>query len=231
MTTNFNVNLQDINLSVVEDLSYPGRPLLIAFGGMAGSLGLPPFEFFNVTQDLAVNKIYMRDLSQTWYHSWILGISKNIDETTSFLQNKIYESGTSKVIVAGNSMGGYAALIFGILIRANVVHAFSPHTNLNQLKLIRNKTKMINVHNNYTNEYFDIKKVMKSHKGLGMFNLYFDSANMMDSKNARYLKWFRNVTLHSFAEGGHQIARVLRDSGELRNIIISSLNDVPSKGS
>ncbi|MEJ2529020.1 MAG: alpha/beta hydrolase-fold protein, partial [Gammaproteobacteria bacterium] len=147
----------------------------------------------------------------------------------SFLRSRIDESGISNVVVAGNSMGGYAALLFGILINANVVHAFSPHTNLKNPKLIRKKSQLLHVHNNYSRKYFDVKKVIKSHRGSGVFNVYFDSGNDKDNKHAMHIKRMRNVTLHPFDRGNHNVVRVLRDSGELRDIIISSLNDVPSK--
>lgn len=225
----FEDSIKRSDLSVIEDLSFPGRPLIIAFGGMAGNLGLPPFEFFNLTNDLDVNKIYLRDLEQTWYHSGISGISHNIDGTASYLQRSIKDSGADQVVVVGNSMGGYAALIFGILIKADVIHAFSPHTSLKNPKLVRKKSKLLHVHINYSKKYFDVKRIIKSHKGLGVFNIYFDSRNEIDAKHAKHLKRIKNVTLHTYNEGMHNIVRVLRDSGELRNIIISSLNDVPTK--
>jgi hypothetical protein len=76
MTTEFEKNIKDPNLSVIIDLSYKDRPLLIAFGGRLGALVMPPFEFFNLTKKMDINKIYLRDISQTWYHSGLHGISK-----------------------------------------------------------------------------------------------------------------------------------------------------------
>lgn len=74
MAANFEDDVNDPELSAVIDLLHPGRPLLIAFGGIVGSLVIPPYEFFNLTRGLDINKIYLRDHSQTWYHSGLPGI-------------------------------------------------------------------------------------------------------------------------------------------------------------
>ena len=229
MTTEFERNIKDPNLSAIIDISYQDKPLLIAFGGISGPIGMPPFEFFNLARNLDVNKIYLRDLSQTWYHSGLPGISKNIDETASFLKGKIDESGADKVVVVGNSMGGYAAIIFGILIKADIVHAFSPHTFIKDANFIRSKEQIRNVHNNFYNKYFDLYEVMKLHNNLGEFNIYYDSKDKIDKKHAMHLNSSQNITLHSFRGGGHCLIKVLRDSGELQNIVISSFNGAPYK--
>jgi len=227
MTTEFEKDIKNPDLSTIIDLSYQDRPLLIAFGGIAGALGIPPFEFFNLTRKHDVNKIYLRDLSQTWYHSGLPGVSKSIDDTATFLRRKIDDTGVNKVVVIGNSMGGYAAIIFGILIKADIVHAFSPQTFINDDNFIRSKKQIQNVHNNFSDKYFDLGEVIKLHSNLGKFNIYYDFNNKLDKKHARHLKRSRNVKLHPFIGGGHLLIKTLRDSGELHNLIISSFNDSP----
>jgi len=221
--------------SAIIDLSDKERPLLIIFSGF-GDFVTMPFEFSNTTKKLDVNKIYLRDFSRTWYHSGLFGRSKSIDETVLFLKRKIDESGANKVVVLGNSMGGYAAILFGILIKANIVHAFAPQTFLNNvdyLKLItRNDRKIQYLHNNFSNQYFDLKNVIQLHNNLGEFNIYYDSTNEIDKKFAMHLKDSKHVMLHPFCGGGHGLIKILRDSGELQKIIIASLNNthyVPNK--
>ncbi len=221
--------------SAIIDLYDKEKPLLIIFSGFGDFITMP-FEFSNITKKLDVNKIYLRDFSRTWYHSGLFGISKSIDETAFFLKRKIDESGANKVVVLGNSMGGYAAILFGILIKANIVHAFAPQTfldNVDYLKLItKNDRKIRDLHNNFSNQYFDLKNVIQLHNNLGEFNIYYDSNNEIDKKYAMHLKSSKYVRLHPFCGGGHALIRVLRDSGELQKIIIASLNNthyVPNK--
>ncbi len=226
MTTEFERNINDHETSVAIDISYQDRPLLIAFGGIAGAMGIPPFEFFNLTRDLDINKIYIRDLSQTWYHSGLPGISKNIDETASFLKRTINESSIEKVIVIGNSMGGYAAILFGMLIQADVIHAFAPHTNISDEKFIRYKKQIRNVHATFSNAYFDLNELLKFNNSQIDIHLYYDVNDPIDEMHIKNLKYLCNVTSHAFNGGGHDLIRVLRDAGILQKIIISSFNRV-----
>ena len=55
----FKQNLEYTKSSVVIDFSSEGKSLLIAFGGIIGALGRPPFEFFNLTKKIEVKKIYV----------------------------------------------------------------------------------------------------------------------------------------------------------------------------
>ena len=229
MTTEFEREIRGSDQSAIIDLSYQNKPLLIAFGGMVGALGMPPFEFFKLTRNLDVNKIYLRDLNQTWYHSGLPGISDNIEESASFLRRKIDESNANKVVVFGNSMGGYAAIVFGVLIKADIVHAFSPQTFINDADYIRSKRQVWYVHNNFSDTYFDLSAVIHSHRDLPELHLYYDSTNELDKEHAMRLKSSPNVALHSFCGGGHTVIRTLRNSGELQGIIVSSLNDSHDK--
>lgn len=231
MANEFDRRIRDPNQSVAVDLSYRNRPLLIAFGGISGGLGVPPFEFFKATEDLDVNKIWLRDLSQSWYHSGQPSVSRNINGTARFLRRMVDKLRSDHVVIFGNSMGGYAAILFGILINADAVHAFSPHTNITSSKDIRYKDKLRYVHDNFSNKFFDLRSVMRSTDYLCDFNLYFGSQNKLDKKHAMHLEGEQNVTLNSYDFDGHGLIKVLKKSGELRNIIISSINNAPRKSS
>ncbi|MGH7884200.1 MAG: hypothetical protein ACRENO_00740 [Thermodesulfobacteriota bacterium] len=224
MTTEFERDINDPEKSAIFDLTHHKRPMLIAFGGKAGALGMPPFEFFKITKNLDINKIYLRDLSQTWYHSGLRGITENIDDTVSFLRSKIDESGANKIVVVGNSMGGYAAILFGILIKADIVQAFSAQTTIDNENFFRNKKKLQNDHNNFSDKYFDLKKLIKCNNNKVKINIYYDSKDRFDNFHAMYLDSLQNVTLHSFNGSGHGLIRVLKNSGKLQKIIDSSFD-------
>jgi hypothetical protein len=224
VTTLFEQDISDPKLSAIIDLFYRDRPLLIAFGGIAGALAIPPYEFFGLTRDLDINKIYLRDLSQTWYHSGLPGISRNIEETASFLKRKASEASTDKVVLVGNSMGGYAAILFGILLKATVVHAFSPHTFIGNRKYIRSKNRIEYLHAKFSRKYFDLRRVMAVCSNAVSCNVYYDPADKLDKSHAFHLKGSNNVTLFPFHGAGHCLVKALRDSGQLRDILLSSLN-------
>lgn len=228
MATSFEINVNNPDSPLIHDLSYCYRPLLIAFGGMAGALGVPPFEFFKLTKDLEINKIFLRDLNQVWYHAGIQGITKNIDDTASYVKRLIRKSKITKIYVFGGSMGGYAAILFGTLIDSDVIHAFAPQTCLHNDEIIGSKNRLKHLHNNFSKKYFDLKKIIESSCSNCLYNIYYDSNVEADKKHAEHIEYSRNVTLHQINEGGHNLIKILRDSGRLQGIIISAINSTPT---
>jgi hypothetical protein len=69
----FRQAVEDPNVPLSFDLGSDSTTLLVAFGGMAGQLGMPPFEFFKATGGIPVKRLFVRDLHQAWYHRGIPG--------------------------------------------------------------------------------------------------------------------------------------------------------------
>ena len=62
MTNDFQDRLNNPEAPMATSLSETGAPLLVAFGGFAGGLGIHPSEFFDLTKDVRANRIFMRDV-------------------------------------------------------------------------------------------------------------------------------------------------------------------------
>ena len=231
MRRDFEMGLEDREQSAILDLSHRNRPLMIAFGGLKGNMGVAPFEFFKLTKSMKVNKIYLRDIDQELYHSGFPGVSGSIEETVSYLKQKIDVCGARRVVVFGNSMGAYAALLFGVLIGADAVHAFAPNTFVCDKGSDDNETHRLGneitrrIREKYSARYFDLKDVIQLHGNACELNLYFDSGHETDVEHAMHLNGLPNVVLHAFSDGSHHLIKALKRSGELRRIIISSLED------
>ncbi len=231
MSINFEKEIIDTHSSISMDGSFPGQPLLVAFGGIAGELGIPPFEFFNLSKEFNVNRIYVRDLTQSWYQMGLPGLADNVEEVSLVLKEKISELNANKVVFIGNSMGGYAAILFGILLNADIVHAFSPQTFINRFHRFiyrdrRWRKYLTNVYKNSHKKYFDLRKVIHqdSRKLHCEINIYYSSNHRLDKIHAEHMKNIGIITLHSYAEGGHRLVKTLRDEGSLKSIINNSLN-------
>ena len=112
---------------MVSSLDEPGNVALVLFGGRNSQMGLqPPFEFFRLTQDLPVKRIFLRDHEQAWYHRGVRGAGNSVDEVAERLAQLFVQAKIDKVVMVGNSMGGYAALLFGNLLGATEFSR-SPH--------------------------------------------------------------------------------------------------------
>ncbi len=89
---------------------------------------MPPFEFYKASGIIDESRMFLRDFSQSWYHAGLLNISSDIDSTAIYIESAISENKPEKIFFVGNSMGGYAAMLFSSLIGKGEVIAFAPQT-------------------------------------------------------------------------------------------------------
>ena len=115
------------NLEMVEMSKITDRDTFVFFGGLKGQMAVPWFEFKGVAQKLGdVNKLFIRDLTQTWYHQPYYEVLSHLDELCGIIPLD------KKLTFVGNSMGAYAAYWFGSMYDADEVIMFSPQTCLDK---------------------------------------------------------------------------------------------------
>jgi len=212
---NFEQKLDLINLVSVSELK-KGRPTYIFFGGLQGNMAVPMFEFKGISSQLGdVNKVYFRDLSQTWYH----GIFKDI---IKHLEDIIKQVDTNSLIFCGNSMGGYAALLFGHLFAASKTIVFSAQTCIEYSKKVKTwgdssfeafieKARKVK---GAQTQYFDLAYIDFTEE----VHLYFCGSNFNDKLHARNIKG-ESVKAHNLDSGGHNAVTVLLHQERLIDIL------------
>jgi hypothetical protein len=217
--------------AVVTQYSVQSSSLLIVFGGILGGFGVPPFEFLNLTSEFRVKKILVRDVYQCWYHRGLPGIAETIDGVADYLRRQILEQESRHVVLCGNSMGGYAAMLFGFLLQADVVHAFSPQTFLGCIRRLSaldfRWQKQINrmyLHGVGRNPYLDLRMAYRS---IGNTKtqayLHFSTSDRLDRAHAANMRGLENVSLLPYPKGGHQLVKYLKETGRLKDLLESSL--------
>ncbi|ASQ10233.1 tetratricopeptide repeat-containing protein [Sinorhizobium meliloti] len=104
----------------------PGsRDLVIVFS----SRNRTNFEMQTALKDLRVNKLHVKDRTgQSWFHAGVEGISCDLQSTADALSSVVKGGRFKRVTCIGASMGGYAALLFGALLKVDRAVAFSPQT-------------------------------------------------------------------------------------------------------
>jgi hypothetical protein len=105
--------------------------LILSFAGHGLKFGgVPRPEFYNFLSKNfpTVDILLLVDYNCRCYHQGLKGITSNVDETAKYIQNII--SGYQKVVFVGVSAGGYAAILFGSLLKVNDVIAITPQTKL-----------------------------------------------------------------------------------------------------
>jgi pimeloyl-ACP methyl ester carboxylesterase len=210
----------------------PARALLIAFGGMKLSIGIPPFEFLNMTSELPVKRLFLRDLEQAWYHRGVPGHGESLPALADDLRGLIERHQVSRLVLAGSSAGGYAVLVLGGLLGADVVLSFSPQTIIEPEALAQ-------MHDDRWDQYVeplirdgrldrrwsDVRAVLgdpQQRRGT-RYEVFFDDTMELDRAHAERLEGIPAVHLRRYAGGSHNLVRTLRDSGELKQVLTSAL--------
>ncbi|QXP83730.1 hypothetical protein ABZN20_04695 [Methylococcus sp. ANG] len=213
-------------LPVLEELIPGSRKLYLTFGGLQGALGIPPFEFYKSSRILNESRVFFRDLSQTWYHAGLAGISSNIPETARYIEHIIDKSSAEEIVFIGNSMGGYAAILFSTLIGRGRAVSFSPQTFISPSKRRasgdgRWRSKVLRTYGAalFKPKFFDLQRVLEKSSGDNRIDIFVSSLDGLDVIHARNLEPFGNVRVTERELGGHNLVKHLRDSGELQLIL------------
>ena len=86
------------------------------------------YEWYGCRVQRASKHIFVRDVYKQWY---VTGLNKNIpdvDSMLSFFQKEC--SGFSEVVTVGSSAGGYASILFGTMLNANICFSFNAQWEL-----------------------------------------------------------------------------------------------------
>lgn len=103
--------------------------VLVFFGAKGG--GHSHFHFFKVLKPLpGFSKLLVRDPSGSWYNDGLPGVGGTLEEIAAEIERQLSGLGATRVITAGSSMGGYAAILFGCMLGAERAIAFAPQTLL-----------------------------------------------------------------------------------------------------
>lgn len=228
----FRQAVEDPHIALSLDASEDSRTLLLAFGGMVGRIGIPPFEFFALTGEMPVKRLFVRDLRQAWYHRGVPRHGGSIPEVAESLRAILARHEVDRLVVAGNSAGGYAALLFGALLGADAVLCFAPQTVLDldvlaamgdhrwdDRLLAHAATGAIDA------RFTDLRRVLGAAADTATsFRIYFDTSMRADRLHAERVADLHGVQLYRFGHGSHGIARALRDTGALQRVLRRALD-------
>jgi hypothetical protein len=121
-------------------------------------------------------------------------------------------------------MGGYAALLFGALCEADMSIATSPQVSIAPEERVawqdtRWRQKILETRAaSKTPEYFNIRETLMGSNKTN-HRIYYAAGHSPDNKHAEYLIDIPGIAVTALPSGGHNGAKVLRDSGQLDQIL------------
>jgi pimeloyl-ACP methyl ester carboxylesterase len=227
----FRLALEDPTAPLCSDMKVDSSTLLLAFGGMKGKLDIPPFEFFGLTSGLPIKRLFVRDLKQAWYHRGVRRHGSTIPEVAEHLERIIDRRQIERLVVVGTSAGGYAALIFGSLLGADRVLCWGPQTSLDPEVLDRmgdhrwdDKIAGLIASNALDEDWIDLRSALPAARiGQTRYELFFDDAYLPDRLHVERLADVDGAQLRPVAGGKHEVARQMRKTGELEQVLRSAL--------
>ena len=229
-SSRFEAQLATAASHVVADFAVESRAMLVVFGGIAGGISMPVFEFFRMTAGYPVKKLFFRDPTRGWYLRGLPGVGAGVPALAAYIRDQITAQAVERVVMAGASAGGFAALLFGALAGANVVHAFSPQAfvdgpNRRRVGDGRWPEQIQALHRDVgeSGPYLDLRSVLGERAGMPRCHVHVSANDALDVAHARHLADLPNVVVHEYAGGGHKLVKRLRDKGVLDRLLHDSL--------
>jgi len=107
--------------------------------------------------------IFIRDIQKQWY---LGGINSSLDHPDKLVDFLKMETNGFEIFTIGSSAGGFAAILFGSLLRAKRVYAFNAQLNLyTTLKASNSLTDPIlfqHLNNENINRFYDLSLLLNS---------------------------------------------------------------------
>lgn len=208
------------------ELKAQSSKLYIFFGGISAGILIPPFEFYNSSKIINHNKIFIRDFSQCWYHNGLPGISIDIDSTAKYIKEQIQQINPERVFFVGNSMGGYAAILFAALIEQGEVIAFAPQTFISPVLRLKyrdsrwkEQVRATYLRSLFKKKYWDLKVLLSDSPINFKISVFVSKNDCLDYIHAIHIKDVPSTQIYEFDGGGHEIVKLLRDKGDLPAIM------------
>jgi tetratricopeptide (TPR) repeat protein len=201
----------------IEIIDKNSTKTLIAFGGMAQGISMPPKEFFKSLIHKNINIIFVKDFKQCWYQKGLLGKTSDIEGSIEYLKNIIPKT-TQKLVALGASAGGYAAIRFGIALNADRIMAFSPQTLIDEeTAKVFSKSCLRDM--KFDDVDLDLKKILDKCSPKNKIEVYYAAENNRDKMAVDYIKDY--VKEFSYETDSHMLASYLREKGLLEEVLDS----------
>ena len=207
----FKLTCSDTNFDkfVIFCPSASGLPR-VTLNGIIQDQGKKDALLDNIYTSLGINEINFIPKTANWYQGF--GEINCIN-----ILKKIINGHENNSIIYGSSMGGFAAIHFGLELNITSV-AFSPQVVLKDEFDIAENWKKVSDYVKFN--YGKFKSNILDKKNLNKIYLFFDGTHILDRKHAVYIiKNYKNCISFNIPWGGHACSGKINKIYKIKNII------------
>jgi len=227
---------QAVGIDYLVDQCCSGQPLIVSFSYFTQT----EFDMFGRIRKLEsqlgmpLNRIMLRDSRNAWYQYGVAGLGDSVDAVAARLRQMIAAIKPSKVICIGQSMGGYAAILFGMLLQADAVIAYGPLSYLKAEWVERDgDQRWLPVFRALSRQlpmpfYDDLINLAKSYSTLPQLHIVAgtnpDGTGGMPNMDQIHVDRYAGlpgVRLHIYPEARHEVSYWLVDKGLMDQLLYS----------
>jgi hypothetical protein len=221
--------LKDSSVGYRLELEVPSSVLLCTFAGVWLRDATPGFQFVHATSDLSVQRAFFTDIDQLLYQKGVRGLGNNVMGVADALRGIHEKSGAEHIIYTGNSMGGFAAILFGVLAGADDVQVFSPQTELQHPSASRFPENVERAMASTATPYLSLQALIDETPvdERPQITIHYSAFNLRDHRHANALAGRPRVRIHRYPMMNHSLASALRDTGLLSTILREACDRIP----
>lgn len=210
------------------DCSRQSDTLLITFAVFPAADGKARFDFVRATSTLNAKRVHVRDEHQMWYQKGTPLLGDSVPEVVASLRKIIEEQNVRRVITIGNSGGGFAAILFGVMLGVDEIHAFNPPTRL----VIPDDTsfpeRLLTLQKEFGpgKPFMDLRVVLEAHlRAATRITIHYSRGDKTDRRHARYLASFPNVRIIDYPVVVHHLVHFCNARGLLAPLLGAAVDE------
>ncbi|MDN3399605.1 hypothetical protein QL919_12795 [Psychrobacter sp. APC 3426] len=171
------------------------------------------FNFWQLGREIDENVIFVNDPSNQWYLNGIPSLGASLDQTILCLKKWINHLDVKEVYTVGTSMGGHAAIHYGIELGANIL-SFPAEIILGEPY----SRSIQNLEQDIVKKDFLLEKISNFDRTIHMI---IGESTPKDLINAGYIRDFENVKVYSLLGTDHFVPSVISRSSKLYTLLMN----------
>lgn len=206
--------------------------LVIGFTLFNGVMSGTRFDFWRETGLERHDRLELWDARFQMFLGGLPPLADNYTELLALLEAEVGRRAPRRLILAGCSGSGYAALLYGHALGADAVYAFTPAICVDYERGLQSEPAVAKHFRGLLTEMSalpvpdpdlrDLREVLRRDNARSRYYIHYGAADPINVYRMRFLEGYPNVTLFPHPTDHHMVASWLGKAGQLRGLMAQS---------